>query len=295
MKPYKAVFFDWDGTAVTNRTANPHAVAAAMGKLLEQGVCLMIISGTTYENICGGTLHEHFLPHQLPYLYLGLGRGNHCFGFTPLSTPALLCDLTPSMENLIRLHEVCFHLHAELLRHYHLPTDIVFSRANYCKIDLMVNNTRNQDALFMQKDEIGRIESLLAKHQITGGLPALLQMAKDMGNEQGLSLQCTTDAKYLEVGYTTKSDNVRWFMQFLEERSILAEDCCFWGDEFGAITPGIWGSDSQMITPASRNGDFFSVSDINLPLPAEVVNVGGGVESFLHFLEELGEEYDHAS
>lgn len=295
MKNYKAVFFDWDGTAVTSRTADSKAVTTAMGNLLDKGICLIIVSGTTYDNICGGALHKQFSPAQLSHLYLGLGRGNHCFGFSPQAELVPLQDLTPSMEDLLKLHEVCFHLHARLLSRYQLPTDIVFSRDNYCKIDLMVNNTRNQDALYMQKDEISRIENLLAEHQIDGGLLALLQLAKDVGTEHGLSIQCTTDAKYLEVGYTTKSDNITWFMQYFKERSIGVEDCCFWGDEFGAITPGIWGSDSQMITPASKGGDFFSVSDIQLPLPDGVVKVGGGIPSFLHFLGELGKEEHHAS
>ena len=38
MKKYKAVFFDWDGTAVTSRTAPAEAAVSAMRPLLEKGV-----------------------------------------------------------------------------------------------------------------------------------------------------------------------------------------------------------------------------------------------------------------
>ncbi len=54
LKQYKAVFFDWDGTAVTSRTAPAEAAVSAMRPLLEKGVKLAIVSGTTLENIAGG-------------------------------------------------------------------------------------------------------------------------------------------------------------------------------------------------------------------------------------------------
>ena len=46
-KKYKAIFFDWDGTAVMSRQAPVEEVVAAMKPLLQQGVKLVIVSGTT--------------------------------------------------------------------------------------------------------------------------------------------------------------------------------------------------------------------------------------------------------
>ena len=46
-----------------------------MAPLLDQKVNLVIVSGTTIENIAGGKLAEYFTKEQLKYLYLGLGRG----------------------------------------------------------------------------------------------------------------------------------------------------------------------------------------------------------------------------
>ena len=60
MKKYKAIFFDWDGTAVLSRKAPVDEVVAPMKKLLAQGVKLAVISGTTLENIAEGKLHEYF-------------------------------------------------------------------------------------------------------------------------------------------------------------------------------------------------------------------------------------------
>lgn len=53
VKP-RAVFFDWDGTAVYSRKAPADAALSAMRPLLAQGVKLVIVSGTTIENIAGG-------------------------------------------------------------------------------------------------------------------------------------------------------------------------------------------------------------------------------------------------
>ena len=49
MKKYKGIFFDWDGTAVISRKAPAEEAAAAMKGLLDKGVKLVIVSGTTYE------------------------------------------------------------------------------------------------------------------------------------------------------------------------------------------------------------------------------------------------------
>ena len=53
-KKYKAVFFDWDGTAVLSRKAPVEEIVGAMRPLLDQKVNLVIVSGTTIENIAGG-------------------------------------------------------------------------------------------------------------------------------------------------------------------------------------------------------------------------------------------------
>ena len=57
MKKYKAIFFDWDGTAVLSRTAPVDQVVVPMKKLLAEGVKLAVISGTTINNIGDGKLH----------------------------------------------------------------------------------------------------------------------------------------------------------------------------------------------------------------------------------------------
>ena len=74
-KKYKAIFFDWDGTAVTSRTAPVEDAVVAMKPLLQQGTKLVIVSGTTYDKIAGGKFHTYFTEEEQKNLFFGLGRG----------------------------------------------------------------------------------------------------------------------------------------------------------------------------------------------------------------------------
>ena len=152
MKKYKAVFFDWDGTAVMSRKAPVEEAVKAMGPLLDTGVRLAVISGTTIENIAGGRIEAYFTEKQLENLYLGLGRGAYNYAFKE-GKPYCFQDRIPEERTLLDIHRICFDIHLELKERYGFDTDIVFSRPNYCKIDLMVGNGRG-DNLFLQESEL---------------------------------------------------------------------------------------------------------------------------------------------
>lgn len=282
MKQYKAIFFDWDGTAVLSRKAPVEEAVHAMAPLLEKGVKLVIVSGTTYENIAGGKLHGYFTPKQLQNLYLGLGRGAYDYGFNAEGNPIVLKNRVPDAKGILRIHDASYQIHRTLLEQYGMNTDIVFSRPNYCKIDLMPNQNRG-DNLFLQEGEAAMLQTILNQHGIAS-IAALIKLAQSFGTE-GMPLQATTDAKYLEVGPTGKSDNVdAFYTRFI--KTIQPGDCCFWGDEFVGITASIFGSDAGMITPATQNSDFFDVSELEGIRPAQVRQVGGGTRAFLNFLNE---------
>lgn len=284
-KKYKAVFFDWDGTAVRSRKAPVDEAVRVMKPLLALGVRLVIVSGTTIENIAGGRLGEYFSVEERQNLYMGLGRGAFNYTFDQEGRPYVFADCLPDKEKLLDIHRTCFAIHERLLEEYGFPTDIIFTRPNYCKIDLMVENQRG-DALFMQEDELFRLRESLIQHRIEGGLQQLLDIAVDAGKAFGLKTAPTCDAKYLEVGISSKSDNVDTILSRLHEKAgIRAEECCFWGDEYVAVEAGIFGSDSFMQTEKTMAGDFFDVSEVKGRRPDGVQCVGGGVERFLGFLE----------
>lgn len=286
MKKYKAIFFDWDGTAVTSRKAPVDEVVKPMKELLARGVRLAVISGTTIENIGQGKLHEHFSLEERRFLYYGLGRGAYNYTFDEQGEPVLLSHAIPDKERLLAVHRACFDVHAYLLEHHDFPTDIVFSRPNYCKIDLMVENDRG-DNLFFQENELDILKESLKKHGFDGGPAGLIRLAAELGEKRGIKLSATTDAKYLEAGMTSKSDNVNALLaHFYELAQITASDCSFWGDEYIGLDDGLFGSDSYMITEATKAGDFFDVSEAAGKRPDNVKLLGGGVPVFLDFLQK---------
>lgn len=282
----KAIFFDWDGTAVQSRKAPADEAVKAMKPLLEAGIRLVIVSGTTIENIAGGSLEQYFTEKELEFLYMGLGRGAYNYRFIN-GKPIIFRDCIPGRQQMADLHRACFDVHLELLNHYRFQTDIVFSRPNYCKIDLMVEHQRG-DQLFLQENELTVLKDSLLSHGIEGGLKMLLKISEDACGRYGIHAVPTCDAKYLEVGISSKSDNADVFMElFAEEAGMEAVDCTFWGDEFVGIEPGIFGSDSFMITKKTKNGTFFDVSEVKGERPAGVRTVGGGVKHFLQYLKSL--------
>lgn len=281
---YKAIFFDWDGTAVESRKAPADDAIKRMKPLLQSGTYMIIISGTTYEKIADGHLQEFFTEDELDRLYLGLGRGALNYGFQN-GKPILIHHNVPEKETLLNIHRAGYRLHEILLREYDMNTDIVYSRPNYCKVDLMSEHDRG-DRLFLQQSEIEQVNTLLKEAGMQQGLRDVLDLVENIGKEEHINLKATTDAKYVEIGTTTKSDNVDFFIkELIGPAGIDAKECCFWGDEFCYLADGIPGSDAYMITDLTKQSDFFDVSESTTGMPERVTHVGGGVSRFLKFLE----------
>ena len=286
MKSYRAIFFDWDGTAVQNRSAPVDEAVAAMAPLLDRGVCLLIISGTTYGNIDGGRLHEHFTTTQLQNLFFGLGRGSYNYGFDASGHRIDVADPGVTPDTVLRIHDAAYRIHRTLWQEYDYHTDIIFDRPNYCKIDLMNQNSRSQ-SLFLSGNEVEMVQTDLTAHGLQGGISDLLELAAGVGKQVGLSLKVTCDAKYLEVGVLNKSDNVDALLHnVILPRGIRREECAYWGDEYLELANGLNGSDSFMHTILSSPGDFFDVGTVPGIRPQWVRYLGGSIHTFLSFLRE---------
>lgn len=284
-KKYKVILFDWDGTAVKSRKDPVDEVLPLLRNLLRLNVVLVVVSGTTYENIAEGKLHEMIGSELTGNFYMGLGRGAHNYSFDENGNPVLWNTTVPNKDELIKIHEFCFELHKYLLLHHDIHTDIVFSRPNYCKIDLLVEHDRGEH-MYLKGGELEMIDSFLADHNFNGGIGELMDKTQVLCDEFGIALKPTTDAKYLEIGPTTKADNVSFFLEHLiQPMGIEIGECVFWGDEFGYIGPMIKGSDAEMIIPKMQEADFFDVNQEALEMPPQVKSVGGGVSSFLEFLQ----------
>ena len=114
-------------------------------------------------------------------------------------------------------------------------------------------------------------------------------LSKQTGKKYGIDVAPTCDAKYLEVGVTSKSDNVNVILEKIcTENNIKPEECTYWGDEYVGIEDGLFGSDSFMKTEKTKNGDFYDVSSLEGSRPENVEVLGGGVSTFVNFLIEQG-------
>lgn len=292
MKKYRAIFFDWDGTAVSSRSVPADKAITAMKPLLQQGVKLVIVSGTTIENIAGGHIESFFTPDELQNLYLGLGRGAYNYAFDEEGKPYIFENEIPEKQTLLDIHKICFDIHMELLHRYDFATDVVYSRPNYCKIDLMVYNQRG-DNLYLQASELDMLKESLEAHNIHGGLKSLIELSMEVSKRYGINAAATCDAKYLEVGISSKSNNVDTILnKICNDSDISPEECAYWGDEYVGIETGIFGSDSYMITEQTVAGDFFDVSEVEGERPEVVEVIGGGVNQFITFLLEQGKYVD---
>ncbi len=284
MKKYKAIFFDWDGTAVINRSESAKEVASYMKALLRDGTVLIIISGTTYGNIDGGELHTRFSDTELENLFLGLGRGSINLGFNG-GKLIELGDGGVDLETLLKVHDISYGIHAKLLLEHGINTNLTFSRPSYVKIDILPEMVRTN--LYLSGDEIAIASDILQQKGVVGGIPGLVEMANALGQQHGLTLKTTCDAKYLEVGTRNKSDNVDFFFDtVLKKRGINASECCFWGDEYLMLGNGFYGSDSFMYTEKSKDGDFYDVGTLVGNRPDYVKQIGGGIQSFIEFLKQ---------
>ena len=114
-KKYKAIFFDWDGTAVTSRTAPVEDAVVAMKPLLQQGTKLVIVSGTTYDKIAGGKFHTYFTEEEQKNLFFGLGRGAYNYHITD-GRPEIFASMIPDQEGLLKIHDICYAIHTKLLQ-----------------------------------------------------------------------------------------------------------------------------------------------------------------------------------
>ena len=286
MKAYRAIFFDWDGTAVKDRQAPVDEAVSAMAPLLDKGVCLLVISGTTYGNIGGGRLHERFPPAQRQNLFFGLGRGSFNYGFDQAGERIEVADPGVTEDTVLRIHDAAYGIHRRLWKDYGYHTDIVFDRPYYCKIDLMAQNARREN-LYLSGNEVEQAQASLSAHGLKNGIADLLELAAEEGEAAGLALKVTCDAKYLEVGVLNKSDNVDALLKnVVFPRGIAPEDCAYWGDEFLKLADGLNGSDSFMRTKLSAPGGFFDVGTVPGDRPAWVDYLGGSISTFLAFLRE---------
>ncbi len=271
--------FDWDGTAVPDRSANASAVRAAVESACALGLDVAVVSGTHVGNIDPQLGARPAGPGEL---HLLLNRGSEAFGVS-VSGPRLLERRVASEEEDAALDRAAART-AELLADRGLESRVVSQRLNRRKIDLIPELEWTDPPKARIAQLLTAVEARLRGHGIDG-LAGAVALAELAARESGLAApRVTSDAKHVEIGLTDKSDSAHWWMAHEWLRGVWPEQVLIVGDELGPLG-GLPGSDSLLLTGCTDGASVASVGVEPEGLPAGVTRLGGGPERFLELLE----------
>jgi trehalose/maltose hydrolase-like predicted phosphorylase len=283
---YRLIAFDWDGTAVTDRSEHPEELARAMVRILELGVTLAVITGTNAGNV-SGQIAPLLSPHALSRLYLMVNRGSEVYAYDAAGELELLWRRDASDAENRALDETTAAVRDELARRG-VSTGLVANRMNRRKIDL-IPEPEWADPPKARIDELLRAVNRRLS-SLPGGIGAVIDLSARMAVEHGLAdARITSDVKHVEIGLTDKSDSISFLMRRLAPmRGIRPQEILIAGDEFGPIS-GVEGSDYRMVTRLAEGATLVSVGKEPNGVPEGVAHLGGGPEEFIRILDRQAE------
>jgi trehalose/maltose hydrolase-like predicted phosphorylase len=279
-RTFEAIIFDWDGTAVPDRTADAEPVRLRVEALSRAGVDVTVVSGTSVDNIDGQLRARPTGPGRL---YLCLNRGSEVFAVDEHG-PQLVWRRTATPEEDAKLDRAAASTIARLAA-TGLVAVLVSQRLNRRKIDLIPVSEWADPA----KARIAELLDAVTKRLRSRGVPnlaAVVELATGAAREAGLDdPRVTSDAKHVEIGLTDKSDSARWVLNDLWARGIGPGLVLIAGDEFGGMG-GVRGSDAWMLIPEASRSVVVSVGLEPEGVPAGVIHLGGGPAVFVALLDD---------
>jgi trehalose/maltose hydrolase-like predicted phosphorylase/hydroxymethylpyrimidine pyrophosphatase-like HAD family hydrolase len=277
---FEAVVFDWDGTAVPDRTADSSAVRETIEALCAAGMDLAVVTGTHLGNV-DGQLNAR--PSGPGKLYLCLNRGSEVFAVDE-SGPRLVERRIATRAEEEALDAAAAATVASLAAHG-LRAETVSRRLNRRKIDLIPEPEWAEPPKARIGELLAAVESRLRAAGLDG-LREAVTVAEGAARDAGLpAAKVTSDAKHVEIGLTDKADSARWIFAELWRRGISPSQVLVAGDEFGSIG-ALPGSDSFLLPAPSMPGASVSVGPEPTGVPAGVLALGGGPQRFLALLQD---------
>lgn len=282
-RPFRAVIFDWDGTAVPDRQSSVQSLVDAMERNLLEHVLLVIITGTKIEHLQNQAL-QFLTPSAKRSLYVCTNRGSEVFGFDKNGAQVIKFKRVATVDENQALDAAARKVQHHLSASYGIKAEIVENRLNRRKIDLIPEWPDPKKSEFPRLLKV--MEEKLRQNRVFGGLQALVRHAESMAKESGVSdPRVTSDIKHIEIGLTDKSDSVSWIRSnLLDGFEIPLEDVIFSGDEFGPVG-NLAGSDSWMRTTATQGATFFSVGAEPHGPGQGIHDLKGGPSRFVEFLD----------
>jgi trehalose/maltose hydrolase-like predicted phosphorylase len=279
---FEAIVFDWDGTAVPDRSADASRLRALLEQLSDAGVHLAVVTGTHLGNV-DGQLHAR--PTGPGRLYLCLNRGSEVFAVGP-GGPDLLFRRQATQAEDDALDAAAAATVAALAARG-VTAEIVSQRLNRRKIDLIPDPEWADPPKARIGELLAAVEGRLRAAGVDG-LREVVGIAEAAAREAGLPApKVTSDAKHVEIGLTDKADSARWIFEELWQVGVTGSQVLVGGDEFGPLG-GLPGSDSYLVPAAGpgRDATAFSVGREPTGTPTGVIALGGGPPAFVGVLED---------
>jgi trehalose/maltose hydrolase-like predicted phosphorylase len=277
---FEAVVFDWDGTAVANRSADASAVRRVVEELCAVGMDLAVVTGTHIGNVDGQLFARPTGPGRL---YLCLNRGSEVF-VVGQAGPELAERRTATAAEEVALDTAAAATVAQLAERG-VSAEIVSQRLNRRKIDLIPE----PEWVDPPKARIGELLAAVEGRLRAAGLDGLREaviVAEEAAREAGLAApKVTSDAKHVEIGLTDKADSARWIFAELWRSGIGPMQVLVAGDEFGPLG-GLPGSDSFLLPAEAERAVSVSVGREPTGVPKDVIALGGGPDAFLALLND---------
>ncbi|HBG48561.1 MAG TPA: hypothetical protein DDW90_03455 [Cyanobacteria bacterium UBA9971] len=298
-KKYKIIVFDWDGTAVHNRNDDILELIIALEELLKQGVYIVVVTGTNFENI-DRQFSSHIKEIHKKNLFICTNRGSEVFGFDENSRSVLLFRLNIDEDKNKLLDKIVEKTKKDIESKAAIRLEIIYDRLNRRKLDL-IPEWENPLKL-----EIGKLiietEKKLTNAGFKEGIKGAFDLMEKNASLLGLNnARITSDVKHLEVGVSDKSDSIKWILENIAApKNIQDKEILIIGDEFGTIA-GFDGSDYKMVVKNHNDIMYFSVGKEPDGLPKnensegisvrnsnqdkKIKHIGGGPECFLKIIK----------
>jgi trehalose/maltose hydrolase-like predicted phosphorylase len=276
---FEALIFDWDGTAVPDRSADAAEVRTRIEALCAAGVPVFVVSGTHVGNVDGQLLARPAGPGRL---HLCLNRGSEVFEVTG-DGPVLVSQRAATTKEERALDGAAERTVAQLGA-CGLGARIVSQRLNRRKIDIIPEPAWADPPKARIAELLAAVTARLHRSGLAN-LGAVVALVADAARAAGLvDPRITSDVKHVEIGLTDKADSARWAAAWLAERGTTGGLVMVAGDEFGPIG-GVAGSDSLMLVSELARATVVSVGVEPGGVPPGVAHIGGGPGRFVELLD----------
>ncbi|MEX2554988.1 MAG: glycosyl hydrolase family 65 protein, partial [Actinomycetota bacterium] len=277
---FEALIFDWDGTAVPDRSADAGPVRERIEALCAAGMDVYVVSGTHVDNVDGQLGGR---PNGPGRLFLCLNRGSEVFAVGP-DGPHVVYRRTATREEDEALDRAAASTVARLARSG-LRAEVVSQRLNRRKIDLIPDPAWSDPPKAIIDRLLEAVTDRLRAHGF-GDVEEIVEIAREAAHASGVSdPRITSDVKHVEIGLTDKSDSLRWALDDLYHLGVGPGLVLIAGDEFGPIG-GVPGSDSMMLVAGSERATAISVGIEPDGVPGRVLHLGGGPATFLDVVDD---------